>query len=484
MMVRDSVEGFEWLNSERNARSLDMRYTFQATNSDDLGKSGSAASGKGKKGKVKRSKKSFQTFEGSKAMRDFAAARRAEKEAEDKDELTQQFRKLKVLQREEELNQLKRYRRLQIDPDHHGDEIPWSHTLGTPIKHTYHDRPKSAGIFRSSLDMDEDEVYRNYLKSDKRAAKALGVNVKALQTQKHRLYGSSPQRGKIRPKSAHAFTPKSAEFKNVYRPNKVFERSYSGRCITEKLRNDKSASELIAVEVAKREKWMKERLLACIDEANVYSRTVHEPCLYRIYLQVENEHTRDQEVVKYMESIRYDQIFVEVLNRSYNGLSNAHNKKKSKLLRTNGGAVSSKGDVGMGSRIMSAERFFEDHTRLYQEIKKRRSLMARSRAKAERLHDKRSNPTDLPTQNEKDTLSMRNTKSMIINGTISKEKAYEQMKIILSELVGCKLEIESQCKDIRAKGWNMVGGDDAVNTDDWRYSTRMDDYFRVGDDTW
>jgi len=373
--------------------------------------------------------------------------------------------------------------RLQIDPDHHGDEIPWSHTLGTPIKHTYHNRPTSAGIFHNTRDMDEDEVYRNYLKSDKRAAKALGIDVKALQTRKQRLYGSSPQRGKIRPKSAHAFRPKSAEFKNVYRPNKVFERSYSGRCIKQKLRNDKSASELIAVEVAKREKWMKERLLACIDEANVYSRTVHEPYMYRIYLKVEDEHTRDEEVVTYMESVRYDQIFVEVVNIAHNGLSNAHNSKKSKLLRTNGGAVSSKGAVG-SARIMSAERFFEDHTRLYQEIKKRRSLMARSHAKAERLQDKRSNPTDRPKQDKKDTLTMHNTNSMIIDGTFSKDKAYERMKIILSDLVGCKLEIETQCKDIRAKGWNMVGGDDAVNADDYGYSTQMGGYFRVSDDTW
>ena len=42
------------------------------------------------------------------------------------------------------------------------------------------------------------------------------------------------------------------------------------------------------------------------------------------------------------------------------------------------------------SRMMSAERFFEEHSRLFSEIKKRRSLMAKSEAMIERLRDKKT----------------------------------------------------------------------------------------------
>ena len=39
---------------------------------------------------------------------------------------------------------------------------------------------------------------------------------------------------------------------------------------------------------------------------------------------------------------------------------------------------------------MSAERFLEKHSRLFSEIKKRRSLMAKSEAMIERLRDKKN----------------------------------------------------------------------------------------------
>ena len=490
---RDSVD-FDWLNSDRNARSWAAIDGAEAKVTI-MGK------GKGKKGKGKKKKRS-QVSEGSKSQKDFVAARKAEKETEDNDELTQQLRKLKVLQREEELNQLKRFRRLQIDPDHHGDEIPWSHTLGTPIKHMRRDRPVSAGIFRNTLEMDEDEVYRNLLKNDRRAAKALKIHPKMLKNPVNRLYDSSPQRGKIRPKSAHTYIPKSAEFKNVYHPKKVFERSYSGRCIKEKLKNDKSASELIAIEVAAREKWMKNRLLACVDEANVYSRTVNEPYLYRIYLKVADEHTREQEVEKYVDSVRYDQIFVEVINPEQtdppdSSVALGAINKKPKMQRMKGGSVGSNGVFMEGARIMSGERFFEDHTRLYVEIKKRRSLMARSQAKEERLRDKRSNPTDRPKQSERDALDETaaaaaaavNVNSVTVDGMFSKEKAYEKMKVILSELIECKRRIETQCKEIRARGWNSFDDDEAFGSDDnnvdgMAHLNNNDNIHAGGDDVW
>ena len=481
---RESVEGFEWLNFERNARSFAIDNPILASDSGEQGVGGSGTR-KAKKGKGKKSKRGSQASEGSKARREFAAARRAEKEAEDKDELTQQFRKLKVLQREEELNQLRRYRRLQIDPDHHGDEIPWSHTFGTPIKHMRRERPKSAGIFRNSLDMDEDEVYRGFLKSDKKAAKTLRIDVKELKNPVHRLYGPSPQRGKVRPKSAHTFTPKSAEFKNVYQPRKVFERSYSGRCIKEKLKNDKSASDLVAVEVAARERWMKDRLLACIAEANVYSRALNEPYFYRIYLKVQNEHTRDQEVEAYVESVRYDQLFVEVINIEQLESSGDISGKKSKTQTQSvkGGSVASTGNFASGTRMMSANRFFEDHTKMFQEIRRRRRLMARSQAKAERLLDKRSNPMDRNKREQKEALNQpHGFNPTTIDGMFSKEKAYEQLKIILSELIGCRMEIENQCKDIRARGWNLYNGNSEMANGG--YLGNRDNGLYEEDDVW
>ena len=45
--------------------------------------------------------------------------------------------------------------------------------------------------------------------------------------------------------------------------HKVLERSFSGQCIKEKLRRDGTEKTKIALIVAEREQWMKDRLLSC-----------------------------------------------------------------------------------------------------------------------------------------------------------------------------------------------------------------------------
>ena len=118
---------------------------------------------------------------------------------------------------------------------------------------------------------------------------------------------------------------------------------------------------------------MKDRLLYCIEEANVYSRALNEPCIYKFNFKIENHTLSDIDLHKYLSSIRYDQIFVEV--NMY-----GHSKNlKTELMHDS-----------LTSRMMSAERFFEEHSRLFSEIKKRRSLMAKSEAMIERLRDKKT----------------------------------------------------------------------------------------------
>lgn len=45
---------------------------------------------------------------------------------------------------------------------------------------------------------------------------------------------------------------------------------------------------------------MKQRLLLCIDEANVYLRTLDEPFQYKINFEEIDEHCYDQELRKFM----------------------------------------------------------------------------------------------------------------------------------------------------------------------------------------
>lgn len=172
--------------------------------------------------------------------------------------------------------------------------------------------------------------------------------------------------------------------------------------------------------------------------------------MYKIHLKIEDHHLYDITLQKYLAGSRYDQIYIEVIN-----LDNSDDRSKKKE-----GSLLVSGVARDGVRLMSAERFFEEHARLFAEIKKRRSLMAKSEATAERLRDKRSIATD---QRQTYTGPCRDSnvekscteKDVAFDGShFVKEKAYEKLRSILLNVIDCTKELEDQYKEIKARGWN------------------------------
>ena len=199
---------------------------------------------------------------------------------------------------------------------------------------------------------------------------------------------------------------------------------------------------------------MKDRLLYCIEEANVYSRALNEPCIYKFNFKIENHSLSDIDLHKYLSSIRYDQIFVEV--NMY-----GHSKNlKTELIHDSS-----------TSRIMSAERFFEEHSRLFSEIKKRRSLMAKSEAMIERLRDKKTvHLEDMDSDNnyrEKRKHSYQANHSIVENQLSSKNilpnedafnkaQAHQLLRKVLLDIIKRRKIIEDQIKIIKDKGWTFT----------------------------
>lgn len=196
---------------------------------------------------------------------------------------------------------------------------------------------------------------------------------------------------------------------------------------------------------------MKDRLCACINEATAYSKVLRELNFYQIHLKVEDEHTADISLAKYLASVRYDQIFVEIVK-----------------LRP------SETDKGHLKRIMSAERFFEEHARIYSEIKKRRSLMPKIIASKERLQEKvvlsslsHHASHKWATSIDKDerfpvSFGFNDTTRDDITdkldcdvNSLTKELAHEKLRKILRACMNATSKIETQLVDIKSRGWNL-----------------------------
>lgn len=347
----------------------------------------------------------------------------------DIDPLEGKLQELKTKWREGQLDELSRYRREKIDPEHHGDKAKWSAPF-SPLKRKSQGS-KPVGLIRSSLDVDIDTFYSSLFANDGNTGLFGDKQTKLTNP------SSSPMRGRIR--------PKSASFQNTYNRHKVLERSFSGHQIKEKFKRDETERSKIANVVFEREKWMKERLVLCVDEANVYSRTIGEPFLYKVHMTLEDVHTYDQSLQKHLASTRYDQLYIEVIN----------------LLDTSSHADRGKMKTKESTRIMSADRFYEDHTRLYSEIKKRRSLMAKADATAERLRDKRSE-IDYGNTSRSNYMAFIHaekkdikTDSIIDGTTFVKEKANKKLRSILMRIINNTVELENQHKEIRSRGWNV-----------------------------
>jgi hypothetical protein len=192
-----------------------------------------------------------------------------------------------------------------------------------------------------------------------------------------------------------------------------------------------------------------------IDEANVFSRHLRDPYVYKIHMKLEDAHLYDITLQRHLVATRYDQLFVEVINLESSG------NGKAKTKGGNGNAVATRDST----RLMSAERFFEEHARLFADIKKRRNLMAKSEAAAERLKDKRSVGAD-PEEAYRGSVHVsdgnvgkgyREKESIDIDGPrFVKEKAYEKLRKILLHIMNSTKELEYQYKEIRARGWNST----------------------------
>ena len=203
-----------------------------------------------------------------------------------------------------------------------------------------------------------------------------------------------------------------------------------------------------------REQFMKERLMACVEEANTYSRTLQEPYAYKINLRVEDEHLAGTYLSKYLDTVRYDQIFVEILNTP---------DEETGIEPGSGSATLTHSKDRFG-RIMSGERFFEKHNELYSEIKKRRSLMPKSKAFAERLRDRDLAHTrkDLKNMSENSRenrqnnfIDMPDLKQKGKGEVMTKEVAHAKLRRILLKSLSAGDEIRNQIKEIRLRGWNM-----------------------------
>ena len=196
---------------------------------------------------------------------------------------------------------------------------------------------------------------------------------------------------------------------------------------------------------------MKDRLCACINEATAYSKVLGEPNFYQIHLKLENEHTADISLAKYLASVRYDQIFVEIVKLRPSETDKDHLK-----------------------RIMSAERFFEDHARIYSEIKKRRSLMPKIIASKERLQEKvvlsslshQASHKRAPSIDKDEKISVNfvfndTTRDDITDkldcdvNSLTKELAHEKLRKILRACMNATSKIETQLVDIKSRGWNL-----------------------------
>jgi hypothetical protein len=197
---------------------------------------------------------------------------------------------------------------------------------------------------------------------------------------------------------------------------------------------------------------MKDRLCSCVFEATAYSKVLGESNFYQIHLKLEDEHTADISLAKYLASVRYDQIFVEILKSRPSETDKDHLK-----------------------RIMSAERFFEEHTRIFSEIKKRRSLMPKPIASRERLQEKlvllnlshqvsheRASSIDedesFPVGYVYDETTRRDKMSDKMDcdaNSLTKELAHEKLREILRACMNATSKIETQLIDIRSRGWNL-----------------------------
>jgi hypothetical protein len=213
---------------------------------------------------------------------------------------------------------------------------------------------------------------------------------------------------------------------------------------------------------------MKDRLCACILEANAYSKVIGEHQFYKIHLKLEDEHTADISIANYLASVRYDQIFVEILN-----LRKIDNDRQH--IRSTAKSISSsvlKQNSRDASRIMSAERFFEEHARIYVEIKKRRSLMPKCKASLERLQEKiiLSNLSHqfsyqgilslngdiiLEVEHKDSTDDTENETLGVGDTSLSKDVAHENLRKILLSCMKSAREVEDQVNEIKSRGWNL-----------------------------
>lgn len=147
-----------------------------------------------------------------------------------------------------------------------------------------------------------------------------------------------------------------------------------------------------------------------------------------------------------MKRIRYDQITVEITK--FDGVS-SH------------------------SRIVSCETFLSEHNRLYNDIRKRRSLMPSKIAAEERLNEKLvmnmlENPNALsssmvnsiefkpiPESSLEFSGLMHSPSKRLIRTTFEKKKAADHLKLIAKGIKEDSKYLENQILEIRSRGWNL-----------------------------
>lgn len=148
---------------------------------------------------------------------------------------------------------------------------------------------------------------------------------------------------------------------------------------------DSRLKEQLRHEILLDENNMKDRLLACIAEANIFASTLGESSFFRIHPSEKNkaemQTSTSSASIKDFVGIRYRAMMVEMHQTSSATNSSSSFCRSNALSKSLSDLKKHQLPCKNNFRILFPDGFFREHVRLYNEIKKRRGLMASSQGK-------------------------------------------------------------------------------------------------------